>query len=432
MRNTLRIARWLIAAVVTLTSFASLARAQNRTQVTTSDTGVVAENLTSSRDGTVYFGSMAKGTIYRAAPGAAQAEPWILAATAGLTRVLGVLADDNTNTLWVCQNATDGRDGTPVRGQTALRSFDLTSGAAKGTYPLPPNGGMCNDIALSADGSAYVSESFRGRVHRLKRGATALEVWASDEQLNVIDGLAFLADGSLYVNNFATGRLFRIPVKPDGSAGPIAPIETSMPLVRPDGLRSTGPRTLLQAEQQGRVAELTINGDRAEVRVVQDGLTRASGVTVIGNTALVLVELARAVVVPYGAPATAQAPATAKEQEILNLSKTKWRWMSERKVDSLTVLFDNQAVFVHMGGSWGTDRELEIIKSGGIHYKHAEIFESSVRFIGTTAIVLNRIRLDAVVGGNEVSNPFMVTEVYVQQNGKWKLGSLSFTRLLTP
>src|SRR5207248_2979773 len=82
-------------------------------------------------------------------------------------------------------------------------------------------------------------------------------------------------------------------------------------------------------------------------------------------------------------------------------------------------------------GSWGTDRELEVIRSGGIHYKHAEIFETSVRFIGTTAIVLSRIRLDAVVGGNEVTNPFMVTEVYVQQNGKWKLGSLSFTRLLT-
>jgi hypothetical protein len=36
----------------------------------------------------------------------------------------------------------------------------------------------------------------------------------------------------------------------------------------------------------------------------------------------------------------------------------------------------------------------------------------------------------AVVGGNEVTNPFMVTEVYVQQSGAWKLGSLSFTRLL--
>jgi hypothetical protein len=53
-----------------------------------------------------------------------------------------------------------------------------------------------------------------------------------------------------------------------------------------------------------------------------------------------------------------------------------------------------------------------------------------VRFIGPAAIVLNRIRLDAVVGGNDVSNPFVVTEVYVRQDGGWKLGSLSFTRLL--
>ena len=135
------------------------------------------------------------------------------------------------------------------------------------------------------------------------------------------------------------------------------------------------------------------------------------------------------------APATAQHPATPKdtiaERAILDLSKTKWRWMSERNVDSLAALFDDQAMFVHMGGSWGKDEEIEIIRSGRIHYKHAEIFETSVRFIGTTAILLNRIRLDAVVGGNEVTNPFMVTEVYVQQNGKWKLGSLSFTRLLT-
>ena len=141
-----------------------------------------------------------------------------------------------------------------------------------------------------------------------------------------------------------------------------------------------------------------------------------------------------ALVLVSSAPATAQNHPSGSnaEQEVLALSKTKWRWMSERKVDSLATLFADQAVFVHMGGIMSRDRELEVIKSGGIHYKHAEIFEASVRFIGTTAIVLNRIRLDAVVGGNEVTNPFMVTEVYVQQNGKWKLGSLSFTRLVTP
>ena len=129
-------------------------------------------------------------------------------------------------------------------------------------------------------------------------------------------------------------------------------------------------------------------------------------------------------------PAAPAANRTKAEQEILTLSKEKWRWMSERKVDTLAALFHDDAVFVHMGGTMLRNQELEVIKSGGIHYKHAEIFDSSVRFIGNTAIVLNRIRLDAVVGGNEVSNPFVVTEVYVKQNGKWKLGSLSFTRLL--
>ena len=139
----------------------------------------------------------------------------------------------------------------------------------------------------------------------------------------------------------------------------------------------------------------------------------------------------------YSAPATAQnraGPGTPRnpnaEQEVLTLSKTKWRWMSERKVDSLAALFHDEAVFVHMGGTMARNQELDVIRSGAIQYKHAEILDASVRFIGTTAIVLNRIRLDAVVGGNEVTNPFVVTEVYVRQEGVWKLGSLSFTRLL--
>jgi hypothetical protein len=139
----------------------------------------------------------------------------------------------------------------------------------------------------------------------------------------------------------------------------------------------------------------------------------------------------------YAAHAKAQAnvnpPAATRtkvEQELLDLSRAKWRWMSERKVDTLDALFHEEAVFVHMGGTMSRSQELEVIRSGGIHYKHAEIHEASVKLIGTTAIVLNRIRLDAVVGGNEVTNPFVVTEVYVQQDGRWKLGSLSFTRLL--
>ena len=129
-------------------------------------------------------------------------------------------------------------------------------------------------------------------------------------------------------------------------------------------------------------------------------------------------------------PAGATTTTTTAQQDVVSLSKEKWRWMSERNVEALSALFHEEAVFVHMGGTMSRSQELEVIKSGGIHYKQADIQEVSVKIIGTTAILLNRIRLVAVVGGNEVTNPFVVTEVYVQQGGAWKLGSLSFTRLL--
>jgi 4-carboxymuconolactone decarboxylase len=118
------------------------------------------------------------------------------------------------------------------------------------------------------------------------------------------------------------------------------------------------------------------------------------------------------------------------DKAILALSKDKWQWMSERKVEALEALFHEKAVFVHMGGSMSKAQELDVIKSGRIQYKKADVQDASVQVIGTTAIVLNRIRLLAVVGGNEVTNPFVVTEVYVQQDGKWLLAALSFTRTL--
>lgn len=124
-------------------------------------------------------------------------------------------------------------------------------------------------------------------------------------------------------------------------------------------------------------------------------------------------------------------PSTA-EQEVITLSKNKWQWMAERNVEALAKLFADEAVFVHMGATMSKSQELDTIKSGRIQYKDAQIQEVSVRFVGETAILLNRIRLVAVVGGNEVVNPFNVTEVYVKLDGAWKLAALSFTRLLTP
>lgn len=126
------------------------------------------------------------------------------------------------------------------------------------------------------------------------------------------------------------------------------------------------------------------------------------------------------------------ASAQKDEQHIINLSKQKWQWMANKNADTLATLFHDKSMFVHMGGSWGKERELAVIKSGGIWYKKAEVYSVMVNFIGNTAILLNEIDLVAVVGSNEVVNPFMVTEVYVKENGKWMMGSLTFSKLMRP
>lgn len=130
--------------------------------------------------------------------------------------------------------------------------------------------------------------------------------------------------------------------------------------------------------------------------------------------------------------AAATATLSKDEQELLDLSKAKWQWMANKSTDTLNGLFADNCVFVHMGGSWGKTQELNTIKGGMIWYKKAEVYGASVNIFGNTAILLNDIDLLAVVGGNEVTHAFMVTEVYLKEDGKWKMGSLTFSTLLRP
>jgi len=123
---------------------------------------------------------------------------------------------------------------------------------------------------------------------------------------------------------------------------------------------------------------------------------------------------------------------TPEQQEVINLSNMKWDWMADKKVDSLGTLFDDKAMFTHMGGTWGKTQELATIKSGGIWYKKAIVYAVDARIFGNTAILLEDMDLQAVVGAHEVTNPFMVTEVYSKENGRWKLAQLTFSHLLRP
>ncbi|WP_439489809.1 nuclear transport factor 2 family protein [Algoriphagus sp.] len=116
-----------------------------------------------------------------------------------------------------------------------------------------------------------------------------------------------------------------------------------------------------------------------------------------------------------------------EEQEIKKLSMDKWQWMADKDVAKLEKLFDDKAKFVHMSGSWKKDRELEIIESGSIWYKNAEVHDTAIEISENTAVVWNRITLTAHVRGNDVVTEFTVTEVYQKQGEDWKMLVLTFS-----
>lgn len=118
---------------------------------------------------------------------------------------------------------------------------------------------------------------------------------------------------------------------------------------------------------------------------------------------------------------------SSEEQALTQLSLDKWQWMSDKDVDKLDKLFDAKAKFVHMSGTWKKDEELDIIKTGRIWYKKATVKDTAVEISGNTAIVWNRITLDAVVREQVAVTEFTVTEVYQKQGKEWKMLALTFS-----
>lgn len=118
---------------------------------------------------------------------------------------------------------------------------------------------------------------------------------------------------------------------------------------------------------------------------------------------------------------------SSEEQTLIKLSHDKWQWMSDKDVTKLDALFDAKSKFVHMSGTWKKEEELDIIKTGRIWYKKATVKDTAVELFGNTAIVWNRITLDAVVREQVAVTEFTVTEVYQKNGQDWKLLALTFS-----
>ena len=90
-----------------------------------------------------------------------------------------MLADAATNTLWTCQ-LTPVPGTTPVKRHTALRGFDLSTGAQKLRWNLPGDNSTCNDFSVGPDKALYISDTANSKIYKLPAGASAAELFLED------------------------------------------------------------------------------------------------------------------------------------------------------------------------------------------------------------------------------------------------------------
>jgi hypothetical protein len=260
-----------------------LAQAASGAEILIVDAKSQPESLTVAPGGILIVGSASTPFIYKVRPGSTTAEKFVDASAEGAgTFFLGMLADGATNTLWACQ-LTPVPGTAPAQRHTALRGFDLSTGAQKLRWNLPGDNSTCNDFSIGPDKALYITDTANGKIYKLPAGATNAELFLEHRTLNGVDGIAFL-DGALYVNNVVFNKLYRIPVDAAGKPGQPVDIWLDQPIKGPDGMRAANGKLLLAENGSGKIDVITVIGEKASVTVIKEGLNTPTAVEPAGDT----------------------------------------------------------------------------------------------------------------------------------------------------
>jgi hypothetical protein len=167
-----------------------------RAAFTVEERDLLAEGIAWDDAGRALFvGSKYQGKIVRV-DASGVARPF----TTGLLGVLGVRVDAAHGLLWAATNGEPGaRTDAAGRGASALVAIDLVTGAVRARYTPGSKGKhLLNDVAVAADGTAYVTDSDAGAVLAARPGASTLTPFVAAGVFHYPNGIAFLGK-TLYV-----------------------------------------------------------------------------------------------------------------------------------------------------------------------------------------------------------------------------------------
>lgn len=192
-----------------------------------------------------------------------------------LVSTVGVLVDDATDTIWVANS--DPGAGIRTKGENqgklaGIATYDAKTGKAKAYHDLgrlSEGSHFANDVALDADGNAYVTDSFAPLIYRIDTAGKA-SIFASNPLFHDADGfnlngIAVHKDGYLLVGKYNSGDLFRVNM---ADPTQVERVELPEPLVGADGFN------LLDAEHL--VVVLNMGADKTIELTSTDGWNSAS------------------------------------------------------------------------------------------------------------------------------------------------------------
>jgi sugar lactone lactonase YvrE len=182
-----------------------------------------------AKTGDFFVGSLHKKKVVRVGRDG-RARDFAAAGQDGLEDVLGLHVDADRRTLWVC-TAASGRAGTRA-GRSGLLAYDLDSGKVRSAVWLDNGDGrhLLNDLAVTAAGEVFVTDSDAATLWKLAVGAGVLEAFVGPGTFLYPNGVALSADGArLYVADFKHGL----------SSVDLA-TKAPLPLPHPDGVSPYG------------------------------------------------------------------------------------------------------------------------------------------------------------------------------------------------
>ncbi|MFE0666533.1 SMP-30/gluconolactonase/LRE family protein [Streptomyces sp. NPDC058875] len=173
------------------------------------------------RTRTVYVGSYADGTIYRARPGRAAAEVFLPSGTDG-RRTANGLRVDARGRLWVTDSTTGVAVYDTATG-TRLAHFEVAAGSTAR---------FVNDLTLTPDGTAYLTDSIRGVIYRVTPRQLAAGSGVLTEAYDLTPALRPRPAGTFSLNGITSDRTGRYLLAVDMTAGDLYRVDLRTGAVR--------------------------------------------------------------------------------------------------------------------------------------------------------------------------------------------------------